>query len=163
MLIRLKNKDTLIINDFKFRCCIGKKGIKRNKIEGDKSTPSGTFKLGDVYYRPDRVQKPHTKLKCKKIKKKMGWCNDQFNKFYNKEIQLNKKIKHEKLFRKDYKYNYFIVIHYNYPKAIFEKGSAIFIHLTKNYKPTAGCIALKKKDFLILIKLINKNTRIKIN
>ena len=121
MLIRLKNKDTLIINDFKFRCCIGKKGIKRNKIEGDKSTPSGTFKLGDVYYRPDRVQKPHTKLKCKKIKKKMGWCNDQFNKFYNKEIQLNKKIKHEKLFRKDYKYNYFIVIHYNYPKAILEK------------------------------------------
>ena len=163
MLIRLKNKDTLIINDFKFRCCIGKKGIKRNKIEGDKSTPSGTFKLGDVYYRPDRVQKPHTKLKCKKIKKKMGWCNDQFNKLYNKEIKLNKKIKHEKLFRKDYRYNYFIVIHYNYPKAIFGKGSAIFIHLTKSYKPTAGCIALKKKDFLILIKLINKKTRIKIN
>ena len=42
------------------------------------------------------------------------------------------------------------------------KGSAIFIHLTKNYKPTAGCIALKKKDFLILIKLINKKTKIKI-
>ena len=44
MLIKLKNKDTLIIDDFKFKCCVGKKGIKINKIEGDKSTPSGTFK-----------------------------------------------------------------------------------------------------------------------
>ena len=29
------------------------------------------------------------------------------------------------------------------------KGSAIFLHLTQNYKSTAGCIALRKKDFLI--------------
>ena len=43
------------------------------------------------------------------------------------------------------------------------KGSAIFIHLTKNYNPTAGCIAISKKDFLILIKLINKNTKISIS
>ena len=32
----------------------------------------------------------------------------------------------------------------------------------KNYNPTAGCVALKKKDFLILLKLINKKTKIKI-
>ena len=162
MIIKLKNKDTLIIDDFKFKCCVGKKGIKINKIEGDKSTPSGTFKIGDLYYRPDRYLKPYTKLKCNKIKKKMVWCNDQFSKFYNKEILLNKEIKHEKLFRKDNKYDYFIVVHYNYPRAVSGKGSAIFIHLTKDYKPTAGCIALKKKDFLILLKLINKNTIIKI-
>ena len=43
------------------------------------------------------------------------------------------------------------------------KGSAIFIHLTNNYKPTAGCIAISKKDFLILLKIISKKTKIKIN
>jgi len=42
-------------------------------------------------------------------------------------------------------------------------GSCIFIHLTKNYKPTAGCIALKKNDFLIMLKLIKKNSKIKIS
>ena len=42
------------------------------------------------------------------------------------------------------------------------KGSAVFIHLTKNYKPTAGCVALKRKDFEILLKLIDKKTKIKI-
>ena len=36
------------------------------------------------------------------------------------------------------------------------------MHLTKNYKPTAGCIALKKKDFLIMLKLIKKIHKIKI-
>ena len=33
----------------------------------------------------------------------------------------------------------------------------------KNYKPTAGCIALKKKDFLIMLKLIKKKSKIRIN
>jgi L,D-peptidoglycan transpeptidase YkuD (ErfK/YbiS/YcfS/YnhG family) len=54
------------------------------------------------------------------------------------------------------------VIKYNTNKIIPNRGSAIFIHLTKNYKPTAGCIALKEKDFLILLKLVKKNTKIKI-
>ena len=163
MIIKLINEDTLIVGEFKLKCCIGKNGISKNKIEGDFKTPRGTFKFGTLYWRPDRVKKPFTKLYCKKIKKKMGWCNDSTSKFYNKEIKINKKIKHEKLYRNDCKYDYFIVIKYNYEKTIKKKGSAIFIHLTKNYKPTAGCIAISKKDFLILAKLINKNSKILIN
>tara|TARA_B110001454_G_C12515804_1_gene348836 strand:+ start:135 stop:626 length:492 start_codon:yes stop_codon:yes gene_type:complete len=163
MLIRLKNKDTLIIDDFKLKCCIGKKGLKKNKIEGDKSTPKGIFTISTIYYRKDKVDKPFTNLKIKIIKQNMGWCNDPNSKFYNKEIKINKSISLEKLYRKDYKYNYLVVINYNTKKTIPYKGSAIFIHLTNNYNPTAGCIALKKKDLLILLKLINKKTKIKIN
>ena len=163
MKITLKNKYTLKIDDFKFKCCIGKNGLKKNKIEGDKCTPKGTFKLGTLYYRKDRVKKPITSLKIKNIKKNMGWCNDSKNKFYNQEIKVNKNIRHEKLFRKDYKYNYLLVIEYNSKKIKPNKGSAIFIHLTKKFKPTAGCIALLEKDFLIMTKLINKKSTIKIN
>ena len=163
MLIKLKNKDTLEFDDFKFRCCVGKNGVKQNKLEGDKSTPKGTFEIGLVYYRADRIKKPNTLVKLKIIKPNMAWCNDPKSKFYNKEIKINKKIKHEKLYRYDHKYDYFILIKYNYKKTIKNKGSAIFIHLTKNYKPTAGCISISKKDFLILAKLVNKNTKILIN
>ena len=162
MLIRVKNKDTLLIDDFKLKCCIGKNGLKINKKEGDKSTPIGFFNIGKLYWRPDRVPKPSTKLICKKIKKNMAWCNDVDSRFYNKEIKINKKIKFEKLYRKDHKYDYLILIKYNYKKIIKGNGSAIFIHLTKNYKYTAGCIALSKKDFLILAKLVNKKTKIRI-
>ena len=163
MLIKLKNKDTLIIDDFKLKCCIGKRGVKSKKKEGDLTTPRGVFKLGPVYYRNDRVPKPVTKLKCYKIKKNMGWCNDVNSKYYNRKIIIKKKIKHEKMFRKDYKYDYVILINYNYRNPIINKGSAIFLHLTNNYKPTLGCIALKKKDLLILLKIAKRNTKIKIN
>ena len=163
MTITLKNKDTLIIDDFKLKCCLGKGGLKKNKIEGDYSTPIGKFEIGKLYWRADRVKKPDTKLICKKIKKNMGWCTDIKNKSYNKEIKINNKVKHEKLYRKDFKYNYFIVLKYNYKKTIKGKGSAIFIHLTKNYYKTAGCLALVEKDFLILAKLTNKKSKIIIN
>ena len=163
MTILVKNKHTLQIDEFKFVCCIGKKGSTSNKKEGDKKTPKGTFKIENLYFREDRIKKPLTLLKCIKIKKNMGWCDDiSFPKKYNKLIKIEKKIRHEKLKRKDNKYDLLIPIKYNFNKPITGKGSCIFIHLSKNYQPTAGCIALKKKDFLIMLKLIKKNSKIKI-
>ena len=163
MTILVKNKHTLQIDEFKFNCCIGKKGSTSNKKEGDKKTPKGTFEIENLYFREDRIKKPLTLLKCIKIKKNMGWCDDiSFPKKYNKLIKIDKKIRHEKLKRKDNKYDLLIPIKYNFNKPITGKGSCIFIHLTKNYQPTAGCVALKKKDFLIMLKLINKDSKIKI-
>jgi len=163
MTIFVKNKHTLQIDKFKFKCCIGKKGSTRNKKEGDKKTPKGTFEIENLYFREDRIKKPLTLLKCIKIKKDMGWCDDiNFPEKYNKLIKIEKRIRHEKLKRKDYKYDLFIPIKYNFKKPIVGMGSCIFIHLTKNYRPTAGCIALKEKDFLILLKLINKDSKIRI-
>jgi len=162
MLISLKNKHTLQYDDFKFKCCIGKRGLTKFKKEGDLKTPKGVFAIENLYFRSDRIKKPVTKLKCVKIEKKMGWSNDINNKNYNKLIKINKNFSHEKLFRKDHKYDLLIPIKYNFEKIVPGKGSCIFLHLTKNYKPTAGCIALKKKDFLILLKIIHKKTKIKI-
>ena len=91
MIIIVKNKDTLLIDDFKFKCSIGKKGVCNKKVEGDLTTPKGTFNLGNIYYRSDRVQKPFSKLKSISIKKNMGWCDDPNSKFYNKLIKIKKK------------------------------------------------------------------------
>ncbi len=163
MTIYIKNKYTLQINEFKFRCCIGKKGLTISKKEGDKKTPKGLFEIENLYYRKDRTDKPITTLKRVEIKNDMGWCDDIFfPKKYNRLIKINKKYKHEKLKRKDTKYDLLIPIKYNFKKPITGLGSCIFIHLTKDYRPTNGCIALKKKDFLIMLKLIKKNTKIKI-
>jgi L,D-peptidoglycan transpeptidase YkuD (ErfK/YbiS/YcfS/YnhG family) len=162
MLIKLKNKDTLIFDEFKFKCAIGKNGLKKNKIEGDKSTPKGIFSLGKLYYRSDRVPKPESNLTTKKITKNLGWCDISNNKYYNQEVSSLKNVNKEKFFRKDNKYDYLIIINYNKNK-IKNKGSAIFIHLTRDYKATNGCIAVNENDFLILAKLINKKTHIKLN
>ena len=163
MTIFLKNKHTLKIDEFYFNCCIGKNGISKKKMEGDKKTPIGTFNIQHLYYRKDRLRKPKTTLKCIEIKKNMGWCDDvNFSKKYNKLIKIKKGISYEKLYRRDFKYDLLIPIKYNFKGSIIGKGSCVFIHLTKNYQPTAGCIALRKKDFLILLKLVNKKTKIKI-
>ena len=160
MLIRLKNKDTLNIDEFSFKCSIGKNGLKSKKVEGDFSTPKGSFLLKKLYYRSDRFKKINTILPKIKIKKNMGWCNDPKNKYYNSLIKITKKIKHEKMFRRDRKYDLVIVLDYNLHKPVPFKGSAIFIHITNNYQSTAGCIALSKNDMLVLLKIINKKTKI---
>ena len=163
MSIIIKNKDTLIYDNFTFRCCVGRNGFTNNKMEGDKKTPKGVFKIEYLYFRKDRKDKPQTLLKTVQIKKNMGWCDDiNSPKYYNKLIKIPQNLKHEKLFRNDYLYDFFIPIKYNWNNIKLGKGSAIFIHLTKNYQPTAGCIGLSEKDFLILLKLIKNKTVIKI-
>ena len=163
MTIFVKNKHTLLIDEFKFRCCVGKNGLTSSKKEGDKKTPRGVFEIENLYFRKDRIKKPLTLLKCIEIRKNMGWCDDiRFPKKYNKLLKIEEKIKHEKLKRKDCKYDLLIPIKYNFKKPVTGLGSCIFIHITKDYKPTVGCVALKKKDFLIMLKIIKKNTKIKI-
>ena len=163
MIIKLKNKDTLICDDFEFKCSIGENGLKRNKYEGDKCTPIGTFSLGPIYYRSDRITKPDTRLKTIKIHKRMGWCDDPSNANYNRKIELNKKNKGEKFYRMDEIYDIVLVINYNTKKIIKSRGSAIFIHLTNNYKPTEGCITLNLNDLQILLKILKKKSKIKIS
>tara|TARA_B100000787_G_scaffold142073_1_gene111297 strand:+ start:501 stop:989 length:489 start_codon:yes stop_codon:yes gene_type:complete len=161
MIIHVKNKNTLIIDDFKLRCCVGKNGLSSNKIEGDYSTPKGLFDLKKLYFRKDRVDIPNCKLEKKTIKRDMAWCDDPKHKKYNEEIKIYNKSNRESFYRDDNKYDYIISISHNHRK-VPNKGSAIFIHLTNNYKPTAGCIGLRKKDFEIILKLIDKKTKIRI-
>ena len=164
MIIYLKNKHTLKVDDFYFKCSIGKNGLSKTKVEGDCKTPKGTFKLDFLYFRKDRIKNLKSHIKTVEINKTMGWCDDENDKKnYNKLIKIKKKIKHEKLYRKDHTYDLLLPIKFNYKKRTLGKGSCIFLHLTKNYNPTAGCIALKKDDFMILLKLINQKTKIRIN
>ncbi len=138
-----------------------KNGLKVNKKEGDCYTPKGFFDIKKLYFRKDRVGIPKCEINKKIIKKNMAWCDNPKHKKYNEEIKIYNKKSKENLYRDDHKYDYIITISHNDNK-IPNEGSAIFIHLTDDYKPTAGCIALKLKDFEILLKLINKNTKIKI-
>ena len=162
MKIIIIKKDTLLYDEFKFKCSIGKNGKTSKKIEGDNKTPKGLYALGPLYYRKDKLPKLSTKLKKIEIMKNFGWCDDVKSKFYNKPIKTNINVRHEKLYRNDKKYDLIIPIEYNSKRPKKNEGSAIFLHLTSNYKKTQGCVAIKEKDMLILLNLINKKTKIKI-
>jgi L,D-peptidoglycan transpeptidase YkuD (ErfK/YbiS/YcfS/YnhG family) len=93
----------------------------------------------------------------------MAWCDDPKSKFYNKQIKIPSIFNYEKLYRKDKIYDIIITLDYNTNPIIKNKGSAIFLHVAKaNYKPTAGCIALKKEDLIHLLSVIKQDNKIKI-
>jgi L,D-peptidoglycan transpeptidase YkuD (ErfK/YbiS/YcfS/YnhG family) len=162
-MIIVKKSGYLIFNNFKFRCALGKSGIKKKRREGDFITPKGNYKLIKIYYRADKIQNLKTNLKKIKIRKNMAWCDDPKSNFYNQLINLPTKFRHEKLYRNDNLYDLIIILNYNMRPIIKNKGSAIFIHVAKrNYTPTQGCIALSKIHLRALLKNINKNEEIKI-
>ena len=150
--------------DLKFRCALGKSGVGKKKIEGDNITPQGTYRVVKIYYRKDRIKKISSKFKLIKIKKNMGWCDDPKSNQYNQLINLPSNFNNEKFYRKDSIYDLILVLNYNMNPIVKNKGSGIFIHVSKrNYKKTAGCIALKKTHLIQLVKKIKKETKIIIN
>ena len=162
MHILIKNKK-LIFNNYRIKCALGKRGIGIKKKEGDFITPIGLFKIKFVLYRKDRVKKLNTRLEKFTIKKNMGWCNDPRSKKYNKLITLPFDYHYEKLFKTENTYDIVLVLNYNMAPIKKDKGSAIFIHVSKrNYKNTAGCVAIKKIELLKLLKNIKKNTKVEI-
>ena len=93
----------------------------------------------------------------------MGWCDDPLSKNYNKLIKIPSVYNYEKLYKKDNVYDIILVLNYNMNPVVKNKGSAIFIHVTKaNYKKTEGCVAIKKVHLLKIIKELKNNTKIKI-
>ena len=163
-MIIVKKSGYLKYKNLKYCCALGKAGVKKKIVEGDNITPKGIFKIIKIYYRPDKIKKIKTLIKKIKIKKDMGWCDDPNSSFYNKQIKLPTKYGHEKLHRNDNLYDLIIVLDYNTNPIIKNKGSAIFLHVSKNsYQKTKGCIALKKEHLIKIISKIKKNTQIKIS
>jgi L,D-peptidoglycan transpeptidase YkuD (ErfK/YbiS/YcfS/YnhG family) len=163
-MIIINKSGYLKYKNLKFRCSLGKTGIGIKKKEGDNLTPKGKFKLIQVFYRADRIKKIKTDLPKKTIARNMGWCDDSRSNNYNRLIKLPFNFSYEKLYRKDNIYDLVVLINYNTKPIIKNKGSAIFIHISrKNFSPTRGCIALKKKNLLQILSKVKKNTKIKIS
>ena len=153
-----------------FNCQLGKRGpiLSSKKVEGDKATPIGKWKLNTIYFRGDKILRPRirksNKLKLHKLTKNCSWCDDINSHFYNKYIQIKNNVfynnmSYEKLWREDAAYDIFITLDYNTKPIIRKKGSAIFIHCSfEDKRSTSGCIALSKKNIIKLVKNIKKNT-----
>ena len=173
LVINLNKNYFLKVGNKVFRCQIGTLGLKNavTKVEGDKTTPIGKWYLETLYYRSDRVLRPKPKkknvLKTNQITKYCGWCNDTKSHYYNKYIKINNFLllntNYERLWREDNVYDIFIEISHNTKPIIKNKGSAIFIHCSfEDCRKTVGCVALKKRDLMFLIKNLNSKAYVQI-
>ena len=134
------------------------------KREGDQRTPKGKFKFILLLYRKDRINYFRSKIKKMIIKKNMGWCDDPKSKNYNKLIKFPFSYSAEKLYLQKNIYDLILVLDFNRKPIQKGLGSAIFLHISdSNFNPTKGCIAVKKRDFLKILKKITKKTNFIIN
>jgi L,D-peptidoglycan transpeptidase YkuD (ErfK/YbiS/YcfS/YnhG family) len=153
----------LMLGSARYRCALGRGGIKRDKREGDGATPDGSFPLRRLLYRQDRVARPSCALPIDVLTRSDGWCDDPGHPDYNRLVKLPFGSRHEKMWRDDGLYDVVGVIGYNDAPVVAGLGSAIFLHVAApDYAPTEGCVALALGDLLKVLADCDTATRIEI-
>ncbi len=161
MEIYVDNNGTLEWNGNIVPCAIGASGMTVDKREGDQATPMGSFPLRRVYYRPDRVSRPHSLLPVDPLDPLDAWSDEPDDPAYNSLIRQPYSTSFELMWRDDHVYDIIVTIGYNDDPAIPGKGSAIFLHLARpDFSPTRGCVAVSMENLLRILADCDETTRI---
>ncbi len=142
-------------------CSIGRGGITHNKREGDLATPAGTHRIAGMLFRPDRIARNMLPRWAQPIGPRDLWCDAPEHLAYNQLVRAPFAASAERLCRADPLYDLILVTDWNYPDAAPHRGSAIFLHQWRRPGfPTAGCIALARRDLLWLAQTAAPGTRL---
>jgi len=136
---------------------IGRNGMAAtgDKKEGDGKTPSGIYALGPAFgYAPTIV----TGIVYHQATDLDFWVDDMNSLQYNQWVRGSPAAKSfERMKRQDDLYQYGIVIDYNTHPIIPGAGSAIFMHVWRNYhSSTAGCVALNQRYLRKILHWLDK-------
>jgi L,D-peptidoglycan transpeptidase YkuD (ErfK/YbiS/YcfS/YnhG family) len=158
-----RSRGHLRIGDLALPVALGRTGIQTNKREGDGSTPRGRFRLLRLWWRPDRLPRPPTRLPIRRIGESDAWCEDPNDRRYNRAIKLSPSSVGDRLKRDDHLYNLVIEIDHNTRPRVKNRGSAVFIHVARpGFAPTAGCVALEARSLRRLLPRLSNKTLIDI-
>jgi L,D-peptidoglycan transpeptidase YkuD (ErfK/YbiS/YcfS/YnhG family) len=142
----------------RFRCALGRSGVRADKREGDGATPVGRFPLRRLYH---RGAPPVTRLKVTPIAREDGWCDAADDIAYNRLVRLPYAASHEAMWREDHLYDRVLVIGHNDDPVTPGMGSAIFLHLAHDdYRPTQGCVAFARADFEDILALLSPDDHV---
>jgi L,D-peptidoglycan transpeptidase YkuD (ErfK/YbiS/YcfS/YnhG family) len=156
-----RTRGWLISGPFALPVALGSGGIRANKREGDGATPRGSFRLVRLWWRADRIPRPHTALPTRRIGPADAWCEDPRDRRYNRPFVLSPGAAGDRLMRADRLYDLIIELDHNTRPRIAGRGSAVFMHVARpGFAPTAGCVAMKKERLLRLLERVGPRTRI---
>lgn len=142
-------------------CTLGRSGVRADKREGDGASPAGCFALRAVFYRPDRLAKPATRLPSAAIARDDGWCDAPADPAYNRQVRLPYPASAETMWRDDALYDLVLVLGHNDDPVVPAAGSAIFLHLMRDDGgPTEGCIGVPRALALDLVAALGPDDRI---
>ncbi|MEP5731594.1 MAG: L,D-transpeptidase family protein [Sulfitobacter sp.] len=145
-----------------YPCSIGKNGLTSGKREGDGATPRGIHRIVGMLYRPDRMARPANW--AMPIRPGDLWSDDPNRSDYNRMVRAPYDANHESLRRADPLYDLILLTDWNWPNAVPDRGSAIFIHQRRSPGyPTEGCIALSRRDLLHIAPMVRPFTKLLIS
>jgi L,D-peptidoglycan transpeptidase YkuD (ErfK/YbiS/YcfS/YnhG family) len=149
----------LIAGPLRLPVALGRAGVTGRKTEGDGATPRGRLPLRRLWFRADKVARPTTGLPLRKTRKDDLWCDAPGDRNYNRPVRAPYPASHEEMWRPDDVYDYVVELGWNDRPRLQGRGSAIFMHLARpGFKPTAGCVALTRRDMQRLLPLLGPGT-----
>jgi len=137
---------------------IGRKGFAASgtKREGDNFSPSGLFRLGQLFCYEKNVA---TRMPFFQTTDDDKWIDDPDSPDYNRHVRGETMAKSfEKLEIRSDEYKYCMVIEYNMHPVVKGMGSAIFLHLSESQQqinPSAGCVVITEQDMERLLDWMN--------
>lgn len=153
----VKHNGLLVTGTGVFRCILGRSGITTRKREGDGATPAGRHRILGGYRNPQRIGFSSGSRQLQIANRWLGWCDDPASSSYNRPVRLPFLRSHEQMRRVDRLYDAILVLDWNFSRRSRNRGSAIFLHMTRDdLGPTAGCIAL---DPILLRRLLPRLIR----
>lgn len=140
---------------------IGRKGFAapQAKREGDRLSPSGLFRLGQLFCYDKEVD---TRMPFIQTTSDDKWVDDPDSDDYNKHIRgMTQAKSYENLKIQSDEYKYCLVIEYNMHPVVKGFGSAIFLHLSMGDKPnpSSGCVVVTQNDMEWLLSWLNPESK----
>lgn len=136
-------------------------GMSDNKVEGDRRTPTGSYKFTKAF---GILDDPGAVMDYKKLDADDYWVDDSSSACYNQMVSTKTAVKTwnsaEHLIKVTPCYNYVLALGYN-ENCIPGKGSAIFLHGLHPQKSwSEGCIAIDQEYVKQLVRQADDQTKI---
>ncbi len=129
------------------------------KVEGDKKSPAGVFRLGPVIGRPEEL--PDIKMPYVSIMTLVECVDDPRSRYYNQLVRPDTVAERdwnssERLFLPGIWYDFGVVVQHNSPLPVSGSGSCIFLHNWDSPSDsTTGCTALAPENLTQIVKWLD--------
>ena len=137
---------------------VGRNGVRRNRREGDGTTPVGTFRIGPVMY----GNEPNPGVKFRYVRLRCGdwWVEDPRSPAYNtfQRVGCGRRppfrVTTGDMSEERRAFAYLAVVEFNMRPVVPGRGSGIFLH-AQTGGPTNGCISLGRADLVRVLRWLS--------
>jgi L,D-peptidoglycan transpeptidase YkuD (ErfK/YbiS/YcfS/YnhG family) len=140
---------------------VGRNGIRKNRREGDGTTPIGTFRIGRVMY--GNEPNPGVKFRYQRLRCGDWWNEDPSSPTYNtlQRLKCGEQppfaVKSLGMWQERTAYTHLAVVEFNMNPVVPGRGSGIFLH-AQTGGPTNGCISLRRPDLVRVLRWLRPSS-----